>query len=105
HCVDFFAWYNTEHHHTGIALHTPYEVHHGLAALRATERQNALLAAFQAHPERFPNGAPKPPQLDAAVWINKPKTVAAARMSAPVASAHPSVPPCAPASETAVNRQ
>jgi len=68
-----FPWYNDEHHHSGIALHTPHDVHYGLAGQRTIDRQSALLAAFQAHPERFPNGAPKPPQLDGAVWINKPK--------------------------------
>jgi putative transposase len=76
HGGDFFDWYNTEHHHSGIALHTPHDVHHGLAALRTTERADVLLAAYQAHPERFPRGQPKPPQLDAAVWINKPKPAA-----------------------------
>jgi putative transposase len=74
HSRDFFAWYNTEHRHSGIALHTPHDVHYGLAAQRTADRQNALLEAFQAHPERFPNGQPKPPQLDRAVWINKPKS-------------------------------
>lgn len=73
HCRDFFPWYNTEHHHSGIALHTPHDVHHGLVALRDSQRQNALLEAFQAHPERFPHGRPKSPVLAAAVWINKPK--------------------------------
>jgi putative transposase len=72
HCRDFFPWYNTEHHHSGIALHTPHDVHHGLAAQRTVDRQNALQVAFQAHPERFPHGPPKPPRLDAAVWINRP---------------------------------
>jgi putative transposase len=82
HSRDFFPWYNTEHHHSGIALHTPHDVHYGLAAQRTVDRQNALLAAFQAHPERFPHGTPKPPQLDGAVWINKPKiNNDAARMS------------------------
>src|SRR5205814_6771997 len=74
HSRDFFPWYNTEHHHSGIALHTPHDVHHGLAAQRTVDRHNALQVAFQAHPERFPHGAPKPPALDGAVWINKPKT-------------------------------
>ena len=23
HCVDCFRWYNTEHHHSGLGLHTP----------------------------------------------------------------------------------
>ena len=74
HCRDFFPWYNTEHRHSGIALHTPHDVHYGLAAQRTIDRQNALLTAFQAHPERFPRGVPKPPQLDGAVWINKPNS-------------------------------
>ncbi len=30
-CVDFFDWYNTEHHHSGIGLMTPEIVHYGLA--------------------------------------------------------------------------
>ena len=93
HCRDFFPWYNTEHHHSGIALHTPYDVHHGLAAQRSTERQQTLLAAFQAHPERFPNGVPKPPQLDVAVWINKPKTEA---LEAPLDAPHDARPPARP---------
>jgi len=27
----FFAWYNTEHCHSGIALFTPADVHYGRA--------------------------------------------------------------------------
>ena len=30
-CVNFFRWYNIEHHHSGIALMTPETVHYGLA--------------------------------------------------------------------------
>ena len=93
HCRDFFPWYNTEHHHSGIALHTPHDVHHGLATQRTLDRQHALLGAFEAHPERFPNGTPTPPRLDGAVWINKPKTESdTARMSEclhPLAPARP----------------
>lgn len=80
HCRGFFPWYNTEHHHSGIALYTPHDVHYGLVARRATERANALHSAFQAHPERFPHGVPRPPQLQAAVWINPPKIDTAACM-------------------------
>ena len=29
HCGDFFSWYNTEHHHAGLGLLTPYDVHYG----------------------------------------------------------------------------
>ncbi len=30
HCHIFFPWYNSEHHHTGLGLLTPYDMHHGL---------------------------------------------------------------------------
>jgi putative transposase len=29
HCHRFFAWYNDEHRHTGLGLHTPADVHYG----------------------------------------------------------------------------
>ena len=32
HCQDFFPWYNTEHRHGGLGLHTAADVHHGRAA-------------------------------------------------------------------------
>lgn len=87
-CADFFRWYNTEHHHGGIALHTPHDVHHGLATQRTAERALTLLDAFQAHPERFPGGTPKPPKLDLVAWINQPKApMDAARMSPPLSPA------------------
>lgn len=72
HGHDFFPWYNTEHHHSGIAMLTPHDVHHGLAEQRLTERALVLEAAFHAHPERFPHGLPKRPELPSAVWINRP---------------------------------
>ena len=30
-CRTFFAWYNDEHHHTGLGLHTAADVHYGTA--------------------------------------------------------------------------
>lgn len=51
---------------------TPYEVHYGFAAARVEQRSKVLLAAYQAHPERFPRGLPKPPEAPTEVWINKP---------------------------------
>ncbi len=30
--ADFVETYNHQHHHTGIGLHTPADVHYGLAA-------------------------------------------------------------------------
>ena len=72
HCRGFFDWYNNEHHHSGLGLLTPFEVHHGLAAERVEQRAAVLAAAYAAHPERFPRGLPRPPQLPTEVWINKP---------------------------------
>jgi putative transposase len=38
----FFAWYNNEHHHVGLALFTPSEVYHGEVGKVARTRQVAL---------------------------------------------------------------
>ena len=64
--------YNRDHHHLGLALLTPHDVHHGLAEQRLAARATTLDAAFLAHPERFPRGAPSPARPQAEVWINKP---------------------------------
>jgi putative transposase len=72
--LDFFHWYNTMHHHSGLGWLTPWDVHHGHAAHRFTERAAALRKAFDATPERFVRGVPTPPALPRAVWINKPRT-------------------------------
>jgi len=72
--LDFFQWYNTMHHHTGLGLMTPFDVHYGLAGQRFTEREAVLRKAFAATPERFVRGVPTPPALPQAVWINKPRT-------------------------------
>ena len=77
HAHDFFPWYNTEHHHSGIVMLTPHDVHHGLAEQRLAERRLVLDTAFRAHPERFPHGRPKQSKLPEAVWINKPRELAA----------------------------
>ena len=69
----FFAWYNQEHHHTGLGLLTPAVVHHGQAGTVLQKRQQVLDLAYAAHPERFVKHAPVPAQLPAAVWINPPK--------------------------------
>jgi len=79
HCRDFFAWYNDQHHHVGLGLMTPADVHHGLAPAKTRARAQTLAGAFEAHPERFPKGLPRPPQLPTEVWINQPsnKTISA----------------------------
>jgi putative transposase len=65
-------WYNEEHYHSGIALLTPSDVHHGRAPTIVTARQRALDAAYAAHPERFVRGAPTHQQPPTEVWINRP---------------------------------
>jgi putative transposase len=72
-CQGFFAWYNSEHHHSGIGLLTPETLHYGRAEAVTAARQEVLLAAYTAHPERFVNKLPKPPAVPTAVWINPPK--------------------------------
>ena len=68
----FFTWYNQQHHHTGLSLLTPADVHYGRAEERLAQRQVVLQQAYQLHPERFVKGEPTPAQLPDAVWINQP---------------------------------
>jgi len=72
-CRRFFAWYNEDHHHAGIGLMTPDQLHFGQADAIHAARQTALDAAFLNTPERFVRQRPKPPQIPTAVWINPPK--------------------------------
>jgi len=71
-CAPFFDWYNTEHHHSGIALLTPEMVHYGLAESVSQARLETLQQAYRLHPERFVRKQPEPPRLPDAVWINPP---------------------------------
>ena len=66
------TWYNEQHFHSGIALLTPADVHAGTAPAIVAARQRVLDAAYQAHPERFPNGVPVHHLPPAEVWINQP---------------------------------
>lgn len=71
-CVDFFAWYNDEHHHGGLAMFTPADVHFSRIDERLAQRQATLDAAYEAHPERFPHGRPTAARPALEVWINPP---------------------------------
>lgn len=68
----FFHWYNHQHRHSALGLMTPAMVHYGQAQAIRSQRQQTLLAAYAAHPERFVRGLPTPPDLPVEVWINKP---------------------------------
>ena len=71
---EFVEHYNHQHHHTGIGLHTPADVHYGHAGATTARRHAALAAARQATPERFgpTPSTPKMLELPAAAWINPP---------------------------------
>ncbi len=71
-CRDFFAWYNQDHHHAGIGLMTPDQVHYGQADAVHAARQSVLDRAFSKNPERFVNKPPNPPAKPTAAWINPP---------------------------------
>lgn len=71
-CRDFFDWYNNDHRHSGIAMMTPSDVHHGRAADILAARQRTLDAAYAANPERFVRGRPTVKPLPDKVWINPP---------------------------------
>lgn len=68
----FFTWYNQEHHHTGLNLLTPADVHYSRAEEKLAQRQVVLGGAYTAHPERFVKGPPTTPKLATSVWINRP---------------------------------
>ena len=71
-CESFFAYYNHEHRHSGIGLHTPASLHHGTATEVRAERARTLDAAYAANPDRFRRRRPTPPKLPTVAWINDP---------------------------------
>ena len=71
-CEAFFTYYNHEHRHSGIGLHTPASVHYGTATEVRQQRKATLHAAYDANPSRFRHRRPEPPKLPAAAWINQP---------------------------------
>jgi putative transposase len=71
-CQSFFSWYNIDHRHSGIAWHTPHNVHHGHSQQVHQVRAEVLSAAYTRNPERFVRQQPHPAELPSSVWINKP---------------------------------
>jgi putative transposase len=67
-----FDWYNHEHHHSGLALLTPADVHFGRVDEMVARRTEVLRAAYARHPERFVRGEPRAAEPPGAVWINPP---------------------------------
>ncbi|MGH9059994.1 MAG: IS3 family transposase [Acidimicrobiales bacterium] len=71
-CEGFFQHYNTEHRHSGIGLHTPADVHFGMADVVREKRQGVLDAAYTARPDRF-RVPPQAPRIPEVFWINQPE--------------------------------
>ncbi len=71
-CDEFLRYYNDEHRHSGIGLLTPATVHYGQSEQVIATRQDTLLAAYRAHPERFVRRPPQPPAVPRQAWINPP---------------------------------
>lgn len=71
-CRSFFDWYNKDHHHAGIGLMTPDQVHYGQTDAVHAARQDTLDRAFRENPQRFVNKPPSPPNKPTAAWINPP---------------------------------
>jgi putative transposase len=78
-CQHFFGWYNFQHHHTGIGLLVPADVHYDRAEQVQARRAEVLTDVYAAHPERFVRKPPEPPVLPTVAWINKPSTQEAAQ--------------------------
>jgi transposase InsO family protein len=72
-CGLFFGYYNNEHRHSGIGLHTPQSVHDGTWREIRERRQQVLDAAYAATPGRFRGRRPLAPALPGKVWINQPR--------------------------------
>jgi len=71
-CRRFFDWYNQDHHHAGIGLMTPEQVHYGQIDAVYAARQHTLDQAFRNSPHRFVNKPPTPPTKPTTAWINPP---------------------------------
>lgn len=81
-CRSFFKYYNHEHYHSGIGLHTPYSVHIGTANAIQHKRAEVIEAFREANPERF-TGRPVLPGLPQVAWINEPNEQDTTEQQAP----------------------
>lgn len=70
HFDQYLSWYNNDHMHVGLNLHTPASVHFGQVEGIVKRRQAVMDAAFAANPQRFPAGRPVVKANPAVVGIN-----------------------------------
>jgi len=67
----FIVYYNHEHRHSGIGLHTAASMHFDTAHQVRDQRAATLAEAYERHPERFAR-RPQPPEIPKQAWINDP---------------------------------
>ena len=60
-CQAFFPWYNSEHHHSGIGLLTPEDVHLGRAVSASRRAPTCWPAPTPRIPSASSAGCPSPP--------------------------------------------
>lgn len=70
HLEQFLTWYNNEHIHVGLNLHTPASVYFGKVEDVVRKRQEIMDAAYTENPIRFPKGRPIVKSNPAVVGIN-----------------------------------
>jgi transposase InsO family protein len=90
--AEFFDWYAYRHRHSGLGLFTPADVFFGRVPVLAAQRQRALDAAYDAHPERFVRGRPSVRLPPAKVTINPIDPGAPLQTAAELLSGAASVP-------------
>jgi putative transposase len=68
-CRRFFDYYNHEHYHSGIGLHTPFSLHIGTAYAIQDQRALTIEKFRAANPDRFTR-RPSLPKIPTVAWIN-----------------------------------
>ncbi|MGW0806261.1 IS3 family transposase [Nonomuraea sp. NPDC002799] len=69
-CQRFFCYYNHEHYHAGVGLHTPFTVHMGTAHAIQDKRAETIERFRSANPHRFTR-TPRLPKIPQVAYINQ----------------------------------
>jgi putative transposase len=83
-CREFFDWYNHEHHHSGLAMLTPAQVHAGKDQAVLQQRHEVKMDAFRRNPIRFRNKPPTIDRLPGCVCINPPDELSQGEKNVPI---------------------
>ncbi len=75
-CRAFSPGTTSEHRHSGIALLTPSDVHHGRAAERTRALDRARLRRLEGASRTLRSRQPEPPTLAPIAYINRPEAAA-----------------------------